>query len=74
MYYELPLLPVALRQGLPLDLLRELVVEEHVGPIGKIGQDLVEALRALGQRLRAGYAEPVCLLSPRHRRDVCSMA
>ena len=44
----LPLFPVSLRQGLPLDLLRELVVEEHVGPIGKIGQDLVEALRALG--------------------------
>ena len=48
MYYELPLLPVALRQGLPLDLLRELIIQEHVGPIGKIGQDLVEALRALG--------------------------
>ena len=48
MYYELPLLPVALRQSFFLDLLRELVVEEHVGPIGKIGQDLVEALRALG--------------------------
>ena len=47
--YELsPLLPVALRQSFFLDLLRELVVEEHVGPVGKIGQDLVEALRALG--------------------------
>ena len=44
----LPLFPVALRQGLPLDLLRELVVQKHVRPIGKIGQDLVEALRALG--------------------------
>ena len=45
---KLPFLPVALRQGLPLDLLRELVVEEHVRPISKIGQHFVKALRALG--------------------------
>ena len=44
----LPLLPVALRQGLPLDLLRELVIQKHVGPVREVGQDLVEALRTLG--------------------------
>ena len=45
---KLPFLPITLRQSFFLDLLRELVVKEHVGPIGQVGQDLVEALRALG--------------------------